>query len=319
MQHNCGKCIPCRVNYASQWTVRLLYELTNYYELGASFVTLTYDNENLPKDNSLSKKELSNFFKRLRRNLEYEYHEFTPKIKYYACGEYGDKEKIYFSPGAIKPHGRCHYHAIIFGLNSYNDKHREILRKSWNKCEPWFFDKERGRQSGMQEVNADDIRYVTGYTQKKLFGEMAKETYGIAQPPFALQSLGLGKDFALENKDRLLNNNFTYLHSKKIGLPRYFYKCYGVKASDVIEFRQATQESIKKEMEYEIQEFHRSLKRICPWYFDEKGNIIPDVVIKQSAIYERRFLQWQNNRQFEITKSIENNYKNYAKLRGAKI
>ena len=60
------------------------------------FITLTYNNNNLPKYKSLVKKELQDFFKRLRKK-------YGEGIRYYACGEYGPKGK------------RPHYHAIIFG------------------------------------------------------------------------------------------------------------------------------------------------------------------------------------------------------------
>lgn len=318
-QHNCGKCMPCRVNYASQWTVRLLYELTDYYKLGASFLTLTYDNDHLPKDYSIRKKELSGFMKRLRRFMDYEYHEFAPKLRFYGCGEYGEKEKIYFSPGASEPHGRPHYHAIVFGLNSDNDKHRDLVRKAWTKCESWLFDKDRGRESGMQEVTVDDIRYTVGYTQKKLFGPKAQSVYGEALPPFALCSQGLGKKFALENKERLLTNNFTFLNGKKVAVPRYFYKVFDVRASDVIEFREMTQEEINKENEFILSQFYSYLFKICPWYFGADGNIDPKQVMLHNQQFKRRFEVWYSQRQFEVTKNIEETYKQYAKLRGAKL
>ena len=167
-QYNCGKCMPCRINRTSEWTLRCMYELSDHYEDGASFITLTYDDENLPKDNGLHKEELQRFWKRLRINLAREYHEFAPKLRYYACGEYGSEEETYFSPGAQKPHGRPHFHAIVFGLNNYDDKQREILADSWPYCERWMFDKSRGKDSAMQEVTVDDIRYVCGYVQKKI-------------------------------------------------------------------------------------------------------------------------------------------------------
>ena len=182
-QFNCGHCMACRINYKRMWSLRLIYELST--NNSASFVTLTYKEEFLPQNSTLVKKDLQDFFKRLRINLKREYHEFTPKIKYYACGEYGDDKQ------------RPHYHAIIYGLDNYNDKHRDILRKSWNYCEPWFFDKDRGRKSGMQEVTPDDIQYVCGYIQKKLYGEMAQNEYDKKGriPPFSVCSQGIGLDF----------------------------------------------------------------------------------------------------------------------------
>ena len=96
-EFNCGQCINCRINYTSMWSLRLIYELSTCNS--ASFLTLTYDTEHYPTDCGLHKDDLQKFFKRLRINLKREYHEFSPKLRYYACGEYGSKTK------------RAHYHA----------------------------------------------------------------------------------------------------------------------------------------------------------------------------------------------------------------
>lgn len=73
-----------------------------------------------------------------------------------------------------------------------------------------MFDKNRGKNSGMQEVTVDDIRYVCGYVQKKLNGDYAKEKYGDALPPFNTSSQSLGLDFAMKNQKRLLDNGYTF-------------------------------------------------------------------------------------------------------------
>ena len=74
------------------------------------FLTLTYNDENLPSDNSLNKKHLQNFHKRLRQQLIYnlvnnmrnesQYYglndtnlrkiasnKLSGQLKYFACGE----------------------------------------------------------------------------------------------------------------------------------------------------------------------------------------------------------------------------------------
>lgn len=61
------------------------------------FITLTYDEENLPHDRSLKLSHWQNFMKRLR------HHAAKPGIKFFHCGEYGEENK------------RPHYHALIFG------------------------------------------------------------------------------------------------------------------------------------------------------------------------------------------------------------
>ena len=42
----CGKCIECRLDYSRSWAFRMICEL-EYHE-AASFLTLTYDDENVP-------------------------------------------------------------------------------------------------------------------------------------------------------------------------------------------------------------------------------------------------------------------------------
>lgn len=190
----CTKCISCRISYTREWSVRLMneYETSNGK---ACFITLTYSNENLPSDLSLHKDELQRFFKRLRKKLG------EHKIKYYACGEYGDKNH------------RPHYHAIIFNL-SIMDAFL-LLPDIWTKG---FFD--------IQPVFYESCKYVTGYVMKKYNGQKAKEVYGEKQIPFRLSSLGLGKQYAIEYKENIMKNNGVYINGKNCGLPKYYKNKY---------------------------------------------------------------------------------------------
>ena len=82
----CGKCIGCRLAYSKEWAVRIVKECESFeYNY---FLTLTYDDEHL-KSPSLVKKDLQDFFKRLRwfykKNFNHD------NIRYFACGEYGEK------------------------------------------------------------------------------------------------------------------------------------------------------------------------------------------------------------------------------------
>lgn len=301
---NCGHCVNCRINRTSEWSLRLLYELSCHLDDGASFITLTYSEENLPKDMGLEKEELQKFFKRLRKNLQSKYHEFAPKITYYACGEYGTKELRYKSPGAEKCHGRPHYHAIIFGLNNWNDEHREILRKSWTLCEPWFFDKDRGRNSCMQEVSADDIQYVCGYVQKKLYGEMSKKMYGEAIPPFSISSQGLGLEFAMKNKDRLMNNGYTMFKGHKVSVPRYYCEKFGIKKGDLIQDNSLSVQRAEKENKYIYEKFVEDMKRQNTWYPEN------------TKMMSHRFLLWYERKLWTFAEDIEKEYQQRAKLRG---
>lgn len=210
----CGQCIACRIQRTSQWALRLMNELP-YWNYSASFITLTYDDEHLPCDYGLRPKDLTDFWKRLRKDLD------SP-IKYYACGEYGDKERKYLSPEALIPHGRPHYHAIVFGFD-YNEKNRRILKDNWRFCleDRFDFSKQKNKEQGFAPVTPDDIRYVTGYIQKKLNGDLAKENYGICCSPFSRSSQGLGLRFAEEHIKELQDNNIKF-RGHNVSIPRYY-------------------------------------------------------------------------------------------------
>lgn len=90
----CGKCAFCIKKAIDSWCVRLGHELD--YSSSAFFLTLTYNDEHLPKDGHLSKRDLQLFIKRLRKR--------NPGIRYFAVGEYGTEV------------GRPHYHAVVFNL-----------------------------------------------------------------------------------------------------------------------------------------------------------------------------------------------------------
>lgn len=211
--YGCGKCMPCRIQRTSEWSLRLMNELP-YWNYEATFITLTYDEEHLPSDFGLHKEDLQKFFKRLRKDLDY-------KIKYYACGEYGDKL------------GRPHYHAIVFGLD-YNEFNRQLIKDNWRLCDSERFDYSPYKKSecGFAPVTPDDIRYVCGYIQKKLNGDMAQETYGERQPPFSASSQGLGLRFAESHKEELQNGEVTF-RGHNVSIPRYYVKKLDLKFDSI--------------------------------------------------------------------------------------
>lgn len=157
----CGRCLSCRANKSAEWALRLQFEAKEYKDF--CFVTLTYAPEFLPENYSLVPSHLSGFVKRLRRALEYK--GVTYKIRYFGCGEYGERR------------GRPHYHLFIFGLKQEDF---DCVYKSWKF----------GRidcQVPMDSGNAS--QYVAGYVSKK----QPKAFYGVDRtPPFSRQSKGLG-------------------------------------------------------------------------------------------------------------------------------
>lgn len=205
LQVPCGKCIQCRIQKRSEWSIRCLHELDNHAD--SVFVTLTYTDDNIPDNNSLRYQDLCLFFKRLRKNLG------DRKIRYFACGEYGSDTN------------RPHYHAIIFGL-SLRESDKLIVMKSWNKCD-WTVQSIRKKSFGIAE--ADSIRYVAQYIDKKLSGKMAEEAYDAQgrEPVFCIRSLGLGRSYCDNNRDTIETGKITY-RGKPMSIPRYYLKRLGI-------------------------------------------------------------------------------------------
>lgn len=101
---SCGKCLECVRQKSIEWAFRILDEASQYKD--NCFVTLTYNEKHLPVDNSVSRREVQLFVKRLRKALA------PVRIRFFACGEYGKKNS------------RPHYHLIIF---------------NWYPSDSWFF------------------------------------------------------------------------------------------------------------------------------------------------------------------------------------
>lgn len=70
----------------------------------SSFLTLTYDDENVPSDGSLDRDAFPGFMKRLRRKFP------AGALRYFHCGEYGSEN--------LRPH----YHAVLFGTGFEEDR-----------------------------------------------------------------------------------------------------------------------------------------------------------------------------------------------------
>lgn len=164
----CGHCEHCRWKQSRVWAFRLEQELLDWNGK-AVFVTLTYNDENLPENAELKSSHLCGFFKRLRYYLT---EKFNISIKYYACGEYGDR------------FGRPHYHAIIFGIS---EEFSAIIRHCWH----YGFSREIRNVRGVEAMN-----YVAGYVQKKIGNSHEiSRNYNGRVPMFSRMSKGLGLGF----------------------------------------------------------------------------------------------------------------------------
>lgn len=232
----CGKCEKCLTLRAKNWSIRAMHEARYYSE--NSFITLTYDDTQLPFNNTKDDKNISQithrggkndyntpatlykrdfqlFMKRLRK---YIYQTEGKKIKYLMCGEYGEQRH------------RPHYHAIIFGyqfkdleLTSNNAGCEHNLYNSLQLNKLWSHGIVK-----VGEVSVKSVQYVCRYTMKKIYGDEAIEEYNDTKriPPYLAVSHGIGKQFYIQYEDQILQNDYI-LHPEKMTkcqLPRYYDK-----------------------------------------------------------------------------------------------
>jgi len=117
-----------------------------------SFLTLTYDDEHLPKGGTLDPDDIKKFMYRYRNNLKKEGY---PPIRYYLVGEYGDKTE------------RPHYHAAIFGVscNGPNPRYYNGKKCNCNVCRITH-DSWKNGFIGIGTLENDSASYIAGYIQK---------------------------------------------------------------------------------------------------------------------------------------------------------
>lgn len=195
----CDKCIYCMTKYSNNWAVRCVLEASQYKE--NCFLTLTYNNENLPAGEELVKRDLQLFLKRLRKKIS------PIKIRFFAAGEYGSKGK------------RPHYHMIVFGWKPKDlvkwkvDKDKTQLYLSDMVAKVWG--------KGFISVGVDLTEHTAKYVSKYL--TKLQDTNDKEQQPYVVMSnrpgIGAGK-FSLD----MYKTDKIYVAGKAYSMPRYFDK-----------------------------------------------------------------------------------------------
>lgn len=212
----CGHCLNCLIKKESQIEFLAKKELLYNYRKGlsASFVTLTYDDNHIPyNDNgfvTLRRSDLQKFIKRIRRNMAF--HNFTRKFKILYCGEYGNGSHSNSRTGVSTC--RPHYHIVFIGLSP--DEAKAYTRKLWpfGLCD-------------VGPLGAGGIRYLCKYMMKSSCDKEIKELRAAAgvENPFFYHSVGMGKDWILDNLWKIVEDNFTFNLNGKINLfPKYVMK-----------------------------------------------------------------------------------------------
>lgn len=191
------------------------------------FITLTYDEEHLPSDESIHKRHLQTFFKRLRKSIA------PKKIRYFACGEYGTDQ----DPSTADQLGRPHYHAIIFNHDFPDKELQKTVRDNPLYSSAQLFKLWPFGLSTVQEANFKTAQYTAGYVVKKIGGEFSEKHYQKinkltgeitnVHPEFMLCSTrpGIGYNWAKQFLSDL-DKGFITFEGKKIPYPKYYDKVY---------------------------------------------------------------------------------------------
>ena len=225
----CRHCVGCCTSLSREWMHRMVLEKevskTSY------FLTLTYDEENIPVNHQLNKKHLDDFLKALRNYFKNKYD--YDGIRYYACGEYGSKT------------ARPHYHAIIYNLPltplefkvfgfEYDKRYKfRVVGKGEDGTDLYEFDLlNQLWKKGfvvVGQVTDRSCGYVARYVDKKrLSGEKNKDlkACGIV-PEFNCMSRmpGIGVPYYEKYYKKILDNNLNiFINGTTISVGRMFEK-----------------------------------------------------------------------------------------------
>lgn len=305
LQLPCGNCVQCRLQHSRNWADRCMLEAQQYEH--NEFLTITYDPEHLPtgqkidletgelygESNPLQPKDLTDFIKRLRSAFARGKYRVThedgstevltfPKndnIRFYACGEYGDKNQ------------RPHYHLIVFNLNVPDKKFlftngagslnytSDLIKSIWNK----------GLIS-LCPVTWETCAYTARYVMKKQKGPQSAEYYasqGLV-PEFVRMSRnpGIARDYYEQHKWDIYWYDSIYLKKgekvEKVRPSRYYDKLFDI-----------------DEHEY-LEKLKERRKEMAETLLQNK--------LSQTSLSEREFMALNENLTLERIKQLKRNF-----------
>lgn len=189
----CGKCFHCLKSYKHQWNFRLQehYRHLSPQEKNRSyFITLTYDEKNIPPSNRSSiAKTIRLFLERVRKV-------YKRSITHWLVSEFGDNTH------------RLHLHGLLFDVPFPI----HLLQKYWK----YGF-------VSYRILTPQRITYITTYINKQSKDIILKPE----DKQFVFSSPGIGKKF-IEHPFNIYNshlngrpNPFTHFNGRPFPLPRY--------------------------------------------------------------------------------------------------
>lgn len=251
----CQQCLGCRATYARNWALRGQLELQDHET--SAVTTLTYDDDHVP--NTLSKKTLQAYLKRLRTNLA------PTRIRFLASGEYGERTN------------RPHYHAILYG--AHPAVHGRAIQEAWGLG-----------HVHTEHVTPAAIAYVAGYTAKKInFADKPRYklvpegtpdatqrvnpntgevyfTITVYQPPFLEMSRGGKGGHGIGGNAKQwpdMWRDYAIHNGHKIPVPRYLHEAWEQQAHpfDIEEQQYQKYKQIKQKTQQELQAAETILRK----------------------------------------------------------
>lgn len=222
----CGRCLGCGIEKSRQWAARCVNEAQMHAD--NCFITLTYDDKHLPleyvdeetgviyggKMPSLKPRDLELFWKRFRK-------ECGSGIRYYACGEYGERTR------------RPHYHAVVFGYDFedkkfYDTKGGNDVYTSDTLSRIW-----RNGNCLVGECTFESAAYVARYIVSKYATEDKYYTDNNIYPEFSRMSRkpGIGRDWYDRFKSDVFPRDVFIVRGAKCRPPRYYSVQYEKESS----------------------------------------------------------------------------------------
>lgn len=283
LQIPCGRCVDCRLKKSREQAIRCVHEASLYTH--NVYVTLTYNDDHLPRDESINLRHIQLFMKRLRKSLS------GQKIRSYGAGEYGmvygpdekplkgcfdfsRKRFVPFSdlPTSRRPYaktllGRPHYHLLLFNCNLGDLKYWTTIRgKKYyrsEELEAHWTDPDTDQSMGyslISDVTIESAAYVARYCAKKFTNKaehVITEHYRKlnrynevveVNPERALAvSKGLGRDWLEKYTDDVYPHDEIIHKARKFKPPRYYDYRHAMKNPEEMEFiKQKRVEEAKK-------------------------------------------------------------------------
>lgn len=216
----CGRCRGCRLRKSEEWAIRSHCEASLYKQ--NSFLTLTYDEEHLPKNGSINTEAFQLFIKKLRSHIRREERKLNiskedgKKIRYLHCAEYGEKGN------------RPHYHAILYNYSFDDQVYEEESNDHSIYSSPTLTKLWGMGIARTGSVTFESSAYVARYVMKKVLGTDADEHYKGRKPEFNTMSRrsGIGTEWFKKYYADVYPHDFIVIDGKKRQPPKFFDALY---------------------------------------------------------------------------------------------